>query len=167
MNLSWTWRTAAVGGAALLALSTTALPAAAGPGASAKGGFHLPTGAASTTMGGHAHLVRTGSGATLLSVHVTGLTAGAVYGVHLHVGTCAAALGHYKNSLSGTATPPNELWASSDRENPQAGLRAGVAGVANGSGKAPWRARPEAQSVVVHVPGSTAGGTRLLCADLT
>lgn len=166
MSLSWTCRTVAVGGAALLALGTTTVPAAAGPGASAKGAFRLPTGAASTTMGGHAHLVRTGSGASLLSVHVTGLTAGAVYGVHLHDATCAAGLGHYKNSANPPATPPNELWASSDPANPQAGIRAGVDGVAHGSGKAPWRARPEARSVVVHVPGSTAGGTRLLCADL-
>lgn len=163
MTMSRTGRTAAVCGAALFALTTTALPAAAGPGASAKGEFRLPDGPASTSLGGHAHLVRTGSGTTRLSVHVTGLTGGAVYMVHLHKDACGVRSGHYQNTVGGAATPPNELWASSDPKNPQAGIKANAAGVGNGSGKARWRARSEAGSVVVHVPGLT---DRLLCADL-
>lgn len=165
-------RLGVVCGAAGLLLTVAGVPA--GAGASSQGSFRLlPAGATQTPqLSGKAHLVRTGSGRTILSVHVKGLAPGETYGVHLHNAPCSAASpggGHYQNQVGGPAAPPNELWAS-DSGNPAAGLTANSAGNASGNGTATWRARPEAQAVVIHAGshhgGTTSGGTKLACADL-
>jgi hypothetical protein len=160
-----------VGAVALALVSTGAGPVSAAAATVTRGDFAVVSGApAGTAVAGRAQLVRGGDGRTLLTVHLTGLAKGATYGVHLHADTCAAALGHYKDNPAGAATPPNELWASSDPANPQAGVRANAAGIAEGRGVAPWRARDAAKSVVVHADtlhgGTTAGGPKLACADL-
>lgn len=137
----------------------------------------LPTSAATTARGrfeefsantdldisGHATIVRRQS-RTKVKVHVRGLEPRTTYGSHLHASPCDENMGgsHYKNDPSGPAAPPNELWPSSDPKDQTAGLTTNAAGVANGKGTAPWRARPEAQSVVVHAPD----GTKIACADL-
>jgi len=118
-------------------------------------------------VSGHATMVRTGSGETKVSVEVSGLEPGATYASHVHNRACSDMRGggHYMNDTAGPATPPNELWLSSDPKNPSAGLSANPAGNANGHGTAPWTARPEARSVVIHQTGNPA--VRIACADLS
>jgi hypothetical protein len=99
-----------------------------------------------------------------------GLTPDALYAAHLHDAPCAVneGGGHYKDDPAGPAEPPNELWLSSTSD-PKAGVTANRGGVVHGDGSAPWVARPEAQSIVLHyVPpgGSTSGGPKVACADL-
>jgi hypothetical protein len=148
----------------------TAGPASAAPAAVSRGGFVLAPAVTGTAVSGRAQLVRVPSGRTILTVHLAGLVPGHTYGVHLHNDTCAAAAGHYKHDAAGAATPPNELWASSQQANPQAGITANAAGRASGNGVAPWIARSTAGSVVLHADaqhgGTPAGGPRLACADL-
>jgi hypothetical protein len=146
--------------AALLALG--AMPASSSAQVTS-GDFHplTPGGAG---IEGHAQMIRTADGRTKVSVQVSGLEPGKVYPSHVHTGTCAEMLGHYKNDPDGSSTPPNELWLSSDPKDPAAKLIANSAGNASGNGTAPWTARPDAKSVVIH--SSPAGPTRLVCADL-
>jgi hypothetical protein len=156
---------------ALGLVTAGASAAVAAPATVTRGDFALLGSApAGTTVAGRAQLVR-GHDRTSLTVHLTGLAKGATYGVHLHNEACSAAMGHYKNDLAGPSAPPNELWASSDPKAPQAGVTANAAGNGQGRGDAPWRARVTARSVVVHIDtahgGTTAGGTKLACADLS
>lgn len=104
---------------------------------------------------GHATMVRTADGRTIVTVNVRGLAPSTIYGSHVHVRACADTFagGHYKHDLAGPASPPNEIWPEFDT-NP--------GGVGNGSATAPWVARPEARSVVIHGPG----GAKIACADL-
>ncbi|MBW3663405.1 MAG: superoxide dismutase family protein [Actinobacteria bacterium] len=113
-------------------------------------------------LAGRVQMERTADDTTRVHVHVTGLEAGVTYPSHVHDAPCdTGGGGHYKHDPSGPTTPPNELWPDS----PQAGvgITANAAGVGNANASAPWRARPEAQSVVIHA----GGGTRIACADLT
>jgi hypothetical protein len=110
---------------------------------------------------------------TYIEVTVTGLQPGQVYSAHLHEGTCANVTSpHYKNDPTGPSAPPNELWPSSDPNNPTAGLIADEFGVARGSGRAEWVARPTARAVWIHEPEDPTappGGhvhARIACADL-
>ena len=116
---------------------------------------------------GHATMIRTGDGRTKISVEVSGLEPGLTYPSHVHNLACGDMRGggHYQDVPGGSAAPPNELWPSSDPKDPNAGLIANPAGNASGHGTAPWVARPEARSVVIHQSGNPA--VRIACADLT
>ena len=48
--------------------------------------------------------------------------------------------------------PPNELWPSSDKNDPTAGLLANSQGVAKGFARVDWVARPTARAIWVHAP---------------
>ena len=145
----------------------------AGADKSQRGSFE--TLSAGTAMGldieGVAKIRRT-SARTLVKVHVRGLEPGTTYAAHVHAAPCSAANpggGHYKHDPAGPGQPPNELWLSSERGDPHAGITANPGGVAHGRASADWVARPEASSVVIHaIPsgGSTAGGPKIACADL-
>ena len=104
---------------------------------------------------GHATMVRTADGKTIVSVSVRGLAANTTYGSHVHAFPCAEnfAGGHYKHDLTGPASPPNEIWPA---------FTTNGGGVGNGNATAPWVARPDARSVVIHAPG----GAKIACADL-
>lgn len=125
--------------------------------------YHVGDGG--TELMGSAKVVRFDDDTTSLQVHVHGLEPGASYPVHLHAGACADDGPHYRHDADGPEEPPNELWASSDPDDPQAGVTADGDGNASGSGMAPWRARAEARSVFVHSPGKD--GRPLGCADLS
>jgi len=59
---------------------------------------------------GHSELVTSPKHA-VVTVQVAGLEPGRTYGVHVHLGTCAAYLGHYKyDPAQTTATRANEVW---------------------------------------------------------
>lgn len=176
MPLSSMKREAVVGGLGCALLAVGAVPVQAGPGPAVEGAFVrlAAAAAAAPDLTGRAHLVRTGNGRTLLTVHVKGLVPGAGYGVHLHDAPCSSANpggGHYKFDPEGPVQPPNELWASSDPHDPMAGVTANAAGNAHGHGVAEWRAARSAQAVVIHIDfkrgGSPRGGAKLACADLT
>lgn len=161
--------------AALLGLGAMAaviVPASRADAATAVGRFTtLPAG---TDMGFNISgvaLLNRKAGATSGRVVVVGLTPGVTYAAHLHKAACSDGLagGHYQNAAGAGATPPNELWFSS-ASDPFAGITANRAGVAVGRGSAEWVARPEAKAVVIHfIPpnGTTAGGPKIACADLS
>jgi Cu-Zn family superoxide dismutase len=104
---------------------------------------------------GQATMIRTADGKTIVSVSVRGLLPDTTYGSHVHAFACADnfAGGHYKHDLAGPASPPNEIWPA---------FTTNASGVGNGKATAPWVARPEARSVVIHAPG----GAKIACADL-
>ena len=106
-------------------------------------------------LAGHAQMIRTASGSTIVKAHVTGLQPNTTYGSHVHAAPCAVgdADGHYKDDPGGPAAPPNELWPAFTTD---------ADGVGNGGDKAAWTARETAVSVVVHAPG----GAKIGCADL-
>lgn len=166
-------RRATTSGVVLVAAAVLAGSAAAGPGKNQRGAFEtLPAGMAmGLKVDGVAKIKRT-SQRTFGKVHVRGLEPGTTYAAHLHDAACSATNpggGHYKNDPAGPAEPPNELWLSSERGEPRAGITANRGGVAHGRGSADWVARPEASSVVIHaIPpgGTTAGGPKIACADL-
>jgi Cu/Zn superoxide dismutase len=123
---------------------------------------------------GSARIIR-GGNRTVVTAVVRGLEPGATYAAHLHnlpcgnTGPGGPGGGHYADDPQGPPHPPNELWLSSTPD-PMAGITANRRGVGIGRGSAPWVARPEAQAVVIHVippGGSTAGGPKIACADLT
>ena len=122
---------------------------------------------------GRASIIRSGNRTFVVAV-VRGLEPGATYAAHLHNLPCSntgpggPGGGHYTHDPQGPPHPPNELWLSSTPD-PMAGITANRTGMGVGRGSAPWVARPEAQSVVIHaIPpgGSTAGGPKIACADL-
>jgi hypothetical protein len=154
------------------AIAVALAPAAAGS-TKTRGTFQtLPAGAGlGLQIEGIAQLTRSADG-TFAKVVVRGLEPGTTYAAHLHNAPCSDANpggAHYKNDPLGAAMPPNELWLSST-DDPKAGITANEDGVAHGRGSADWIARPEAQSVVIHfIPpgGTTAGGPKIACADLS
>ncbi|MDP8932067.1 MAG: superoxide dismutase family protein [Actinomycetota bacterium] len=116
-------------------------------------------------ISGRATLVRTAEGTTTLSVEVKGLASNTTYPAHLHEGSCEDLQSpHYKHDPHGPDKPPNELWPSSDPQDPTAGLTSDAAGIATGTGTAPWRARPEADTVFIHSPEE--GHPKIACAAL-
>jgi len=126
--------------------------------------YHVGRDAPGNLMGS-AKLTRFDDDTTSLQVHVHGLEPGVTYTAHLHAGACADHGPHYRNDSDGPARPPNELWASSDRDDPSAGITADDRGNASGTGTAPWRARAEARSVFIHSAGK--GQPAIGCADLS
>lgn len=158
-------RNIAVSVIALLGLTLTLGPAlpASSKATVARGSFEPFAENTDLDIEGHARIVR-GKGWTKVRVNVRGLEPRTTYGSHLHDSPCDVNQGgaHYKHDPAGPAEPPNELWPSSKPKDQTAGLTSNPAGNAKGRGKAPWRARPEAQSVVIHAPD----GTKIACADL-
>ena len=106
---------------------------------------------------GHAVMIRTADGRTIVSVHVQGLAAGTTYASHVHQQPCGVgdADGHYRFDPAGPATPPNEIWPGPFTTN---GAGVGIANtIADGTAGA------AAVSVVIHAPG----GAKIACADLS
>ena len=127
-------------------------------------GPFVPTQGSGLRIRGTAKLIRGMRGSTKLSVHASGLPPSKGYPTWLHSGACADNAPAYMQDANGAPEPPNELWASSDPANPKAPLQSSPSGNAKGYGTAPWTARPEARSVVIHSPD--AGNAPLACADL-
>jgi len=139
-------------------------------------GYEPPTGSPPPPPGepgpeirGTAQLVRTGTH-TIVEVLVTGLEPGLAYLAHVHEGTCGNPTSpHYKDDPAGPEAPPNELWPSSDPNDPEAGLIADETGVAQGFGVADWVARPTARAIWIHEPADPNdphAHARIACADL-
>jgi hypothetical protein len=107
-------------------------------------------------VSGHAEMIRTADGRTIVSVHVEGLAASTTYASHVHKLACANtdADGHYRLDPNGPAAPPNEIWPGPFTTTP--------AGIGNGNVTVEYTAGPDAVSVVVHAPG----GAKIACADL-
>ena len=131
----------------------------------AQGDFYHVGDDAPGNLMGSAKVVRFDDDTTSLQVHVHGLKPGATYSVHLHAGACADHGPHYRHDPNGPTRPPNELWASSDEDDPTAGIAANDKGNASGWGRAPWRAHPEARSVFIH--SRAKGRPAIGCADLS
>jgi hypothetical protein len=106
-------------------------------------------------LSGHAQMVRTADGKTIVTVHATGLLGNVAYPSHVHQAACGqgAADGHYRFDPNGPADDQNEIWTS---------FTSNTDGVGNGSATADRTAGPAAVSVVVHAPG----GAKIGCADL-
>jgi hypothetical protein len=109
-----------------------------------------------STISGHAQMIRTADGRTIVSVHVEGFVPGLTYASHVHAAACAAGLadGHYKFDPAGAAAPPNEIWPGP--------FTANEAGIGQADTIAEGTAGPTAVSVVIHAPG----GAKIACADL-
>jgi Cu/Zn superoxide dismutase len=142
-----------------LAALVLVVPASAGGAQVTRGEFHEFAAGAGMHISGHAVMVRTADGRTLVSVHVEGLAA-ATYGSHVHRLPCDTrdaagnlAGGHYKYDPAGLANDLNEIWP---------GFTSNAAGIGNGNARNDWTAGPTAVSVVIHAPG----GARIACADL-
>ena len=120
-----------------------------------RGDLHAFAAGTGLELTGHAQMVRTADGKTIVTVHVEGLQPNTAYGSHVHQQACGAgeADGHYKFDPAGPATPPNEIWP---------GFTTNAAGIGNGRAVAYGTAGPGALSVVVHAPG----GAKIGCADL-
>ncbi len=135
-----------------------------GSGATVTGGQVHPFAAGTgLPIEGHARMIRTADGKTIVIVHVEGLTPAATYAVHVHDGDCAtnaAGGSHYMfaTPVDGGAGPGgNEIWPGP--------VVATGNGVANGRAVVDAVAGPSAQSVVVHRSGPAPN--KIACADLT
>lgn len=130
-------------------------PSALGAASVTRGDIHEFNGYGSAVTG-HAQMVRTADGKTIVSLHVEGLAAGVTYAAHVHAAACSTGLadGHYRFDPAGAASPPNEIWPGP--------FTANDAGVGNADTMADGTAGPTAVSVVIHAPG----GTKIACADL-
>ena len=106
-------------------------------------------------ISGLAVMVRTGSDMTLVSVKAAGLASNVSYPVHVHNQPCAVGSGggHYQHVVGGDVDSINEIWP---------GFTTNVAGIGSGQARNDFRARPEAQSIVIH----DTDGARIACADL-
>src|SRR6476661_2658430 len=139
----------------LLATATTAIAVASagadkGVDKHEKGRFASFAENTALTITGHADLKRK-KDATEVKIDVKGLAPDTMYMSHLHTQACADnfAGGHYQDVPGGAAAPPNELWLSSDHEDPGM-LMTNHDGHVHARGKAPWVARDQPLSVVVH-----------------
>jgi hypothetical protein len=126
-----------------------------------EGNFY-PMGHGGQTIFGSAKMIRYDRGTDVM-VHLRGLAPDNSYPAHVHVGTCADMGSHYRNDPRGPEGPPNELWPSSDPNDPGAGVVSDSQGYANAKGHVSWTARPEARSLMIHDKES---GHMLGCADL-
>jgi Cu-Zn family superoxide dismutase len=106
---------------------------------------------------GRAVMVRSdsGGGRTLVVSVARGLEPGTTYGSHVHNAPCSTGGGgHYQHVVGGAVDDLNEIWPV---------LQAKTSGVAHGMAVHGHRARPEAQSIVIHDPSD---GARIACLDL-
>lgn len=140
---------ALVGGAAV---------AGAQDGGRAEHGELVRFAAAPASLEGHAQMVRTGDGSTIVSVHVRGLAPDTTYGSHVHNQPCGTNLGggHYEHPgfEGGPQGYEDEIWPGPFTTN--------AAGVGRGRVVVPVTAGETATSVVIHAPG----GAKIACADL-
>jgi len=106
-------------------------------------------------ISGYAHMTRTADDKTIVSVHAVGLLPNTAYGVHVHNLPCGVSNGggHYQDVVGGAVDAVNEIWPL---------FTTNAAGIGNGYAANNFRARSEAQAVVIHAPG----GARIACADL-
>lgn len=143
--------------AGALALATFAPTVLADAAVVTRGDFHAFAAGAGLSIGGHAQMIRTADGKTIVSVHIEGLLANTTYGSHVHKAACAAgdADGHYRLDPAGPAAPLNEIWPGP--------FTTTVAGVGTGGVMVRYTAGADAVSVVVHAPG----GAKIACADLS
>jgi hypothetical protein len=159
MSQSMSARGKAIRATALASLAIIALGVAssvmAGGAVVARGEISSFAAGAGLALSGHAQMIRTADGKTIVSVHVEGLLPNTAYGSHVHQQACADgdADGHYKFDPTGPAAPPNEIWP---------GFTTNAAGVGNGNATVYETAGAAAVSVVVHAPG----GAKIACADL-
>ncbi|MCA1833151.1 MAG: hypothetical protein ABR548_09960 [Actinomycetota bacterium] len=110
-------------------------------------------------ISGHAQMVRTADGKTIVAIHVEGLAPNTTYASHVHKQACGNgdADGHYKLDTSISATlASNEIWPGPFTTDDE--------GIGNGWTKVDHLARSEAVSVVVHAPVT---GAKIGCADLS
>ena len=132
--------------------------ASAGGATVTDGEFHAFNGGPAE-ISGRAHMVRNGSGDTIVTVELRGLGAGQTYGSHVHEQACADGLagGHYRfdDPVPGGALGGYEIWPGP--------FTANSAGNARGKAKVGAIAGDDAVSVVVHAPG----GAKIACADLS
>lgn len=105
--------------------------------------------------------VATGSDATVVTLHVRGLTPGRTYGAHVHVRACgasdpAAAGGHYQDQVAPPgqaakrfyANPDNEIWLD---------VTPDAAGNGSAQTRVEWRTRAGgAGSVMLHAAPTSA-----------
>jgi len=152
--------TLATAGATTLAVTTATSGAEA---AVTRGDFVPFAVGADLPISGHAQMVRTADGKTIVTVHIEGLTPGTTYPVHVHSGDCATnATGgsHYffSTAVPGGAGPAsNEIWPGP--------VSANGGGVADGKATVDATAGATAASVVIHRP--TAAPNKIACADLS
>ena len=109
---------------------------------------------------GHAELVRTGDGRTIVTVEIQGLNPATTYAAHVHTLGCADLAGHYFFAgpvPDGDGPNGDEIWPGPVTAKP--------AGNARGSTTVGATAGPTASSVVVHA--TSTGGPRIACADLS
>ncbi len=141
----------------IVAALVIVVPAAASGAQVTQGRFHeFAVGAAQDLdISGHAQMVRTGSGRTIVSVHVEGLAVNTTYGSHVHQQACGVgdADGHYQYVPGAGVNDVNEIWP---------GFTTNGAGIGNGNARNDGTAASTAVSVVVHAPG----GAKIACADL-
>jgi len=109
-------------------------------------------------LSGHAQMIRTADGKTIVNVEVTGLVPDTTYPVHVHAAPCGvgAADGHYQFQPGGAVDNDNELWP---------GFTTNAAGAGNGMAVADRTAGEQAVSVVIHSPDRTPA-PKVACADL-
>ena len=114
----------------------------------------------------HARVLTPGRRArSIVKLRATGLSPGSRYGVHVHSGTCADYLGHYRYELSGPGTRDNEIWLD---------LTSTSSGRARDRVTVP-RFNPAGLSIVIHqmanpdqVPDPTGHpGDRIACGNFT
>lgn len=148
------WRWAVILGS--VAALVLVLPASAGGAQVTRGEFHEFSLNTSLDISGHAVMVRTADGRTIVSIHVVGLAPGVVYGSHVHLLACNDnnAGTHYRFDPAGAGTPPNEIWPGPFTANED--------GIGHGKATADDRAGQTARSLVIHAPG----GAKIACADL-
>ena len=133
------------------------VPAAASGAQVTRGAFHeFAVGAAQgMDISGHAQMIRTGSGRTIVSIHVEGLAVNTTYGSHVHKQACGVgeADGHYQYVPGAGVNDVNEIWP---------GFTTNDTGIGNGNARNDGIAAGTAVSIVVHAPG----GAKIACADL-
>ncbi|MGH8972379.1 MAG: hypothetical protein ACRD0C_04165 [Acidimicrobiia bacterium] len=107
---------------------------------------------------GHAHMVRSADGKTIVKVEVTGLVPDTTYPVHVHAAPCDVGLadGHFQYQAGGPVDGHNEIWP---------GFTTNAAGAGNGMAVSDRTAGGNAVSVVIHSPDATPA-PKVACADL-
>ena len=109
-------------------------------------------------LSGHARMIRTADGKTIVKVEVNGLVPDTTYPVHVHAAPCGvgAADGHFQFQPGGAVDNHNELWPA---------FTTNAAGAGNGMAVADRTAGETAVSVVIHSPDRTPA-PKVACADL-